>query len=122
MTSPALPCLLVMLSLAACVSAPIAAPTVSAIAVEPAANVAIGDRLDVIVYSAPELSRTVEVAPDGTIAIAYSGPVAAAGKTPAAIAEALSAALSGELRDPRVDVLKVVSPPPCSCDVPADAA
>ncbi len=63
-----------------------------------------GDQLDVIVESAPELSRTLTVAPDGRITMPMASGIMAAGKTLPWIEQALRAELSKQLRDPTVAV------------------
>jgi protein involved in polysaccharide export with SLBB domain len=63
-----------------------------------------GDELDVQVWTAPELSRTVKVGPDGRILMPLAAPVMAADRTPQEIERALTAALMASLRDPRVSV------------------
>lgn len=66
-----------------------------------------GDKLEIVVHSAPELSRTVVIAPDGTIQMPLSLPVVAIAHTTDEVAEALSLGLSDELVDPDLDVLPV---------------
>lgn len=66
-----------------------------------------GDQLELIVHTAPELSRTVTIAPDGEIRIPYSGPIPAAGQTLEGIRQLLRDALASELRNPDIDVLLV---------------
>ena len=63
-----------------------------------------GDQIDIVVPSAPELSRTLTVGPDGRVVMPMTKPVMAAGKTMPDVAAALSAQLATQLRDPRVDV------------------
>jgi len=64
-----------------------------------------GDQLEIIVHTAPELSRTVTIGPDGEIRIPYSGPIQAAAKTLDAVQQLLRDALATELRNPDIDVL-----------------
>lgn len=64
-----------------------------------------GDQLEIIVHTAPELSRTVTIGPDGEIRIPYSGPIQAASKTLEAVQQLLRDALATELRNPDIDVL-----------------
>lgn len=64
-----------------------------------------GDTVEVAVYSAPELSRTVEVAPDGRIRLPLAGPVPAAARTPKELRSAIIQALSADLKQPDLDVL-----------------
>ena len=64
-----------------------------------------GDQLEIIVHTAPELSRIVTIAPDGEIRIPYSGPIQTSGQTLEAVQQLLRNALASELRDPDIDVL-----------------
>lgn len=66
-----------------------------------------GDALEIIVHSAPELSRTVTVGPDGRFRIPYSGPVRAAARTVEEVRLSVQAAMVSELKDPDIDVLLV---------------
>lgn len=72
---------------------------------DPAYRVGPGDTLDVSVPSAPELSRTVIVAPDGRIRMPLTGPIFASGQTVDEIRTSIITALTPELHDPRVDVI-----------------
>jgi len=63
-----------------------------------------GDEIEVTVFSAPELSRTVTVAPDGRIALPMLPPVQAADMTAADLREALVAAYAPHLRMPELSV------------------
>lgn len=71
---------------------------------EPSYTLVPGDQLDIVVGSAPELSRTLTVGPDGRIVMPMSQPILAAGKTFTQVQAALMAELSKQLRDPRVAV------------------
>ncbi|MCF6275955.1 MAG: polysaccharide export protein [Robiginitomaculum sp.] len=71
---------------------------------EPQYKLYPGDQLDVIVESAPELSRTLTVAPDGRITMPMASGIMAAGKTLPWIEQALRAELSKQLRDPTVAI------------------
>lgn len=64
-----------------------------------------GDTIEVNVLTAPELSRTVAVAPDGRVRIPYSGPITATGRTVDELRIAFSKALSRELKQPDVEVI-----------------
>ena len=64
-----------------------------------------GDQLEIIVHTAPELSRIVTIAPDGEIRIPYSGPIQTSGQTLEDVQQLLRNALASELRDPDIDVL-----------------
>lgn len=63
-----------------------------------------GDQIDIVVPSAPELSRTVTVGPDGRFNFPYVGAVMAANRTAPEVTQSLSAALAGSLRRPYVEV------------------
>lgn len=71
---------------------------------EPEYRLYPGDQLDIVVASAPELSRTLTVGPDGRIVMPMTKPVMAAGKSFTQVQNALSAQLASELRDPSVAV------------------
>ncbi len=64
-----------------------------------------GDTVEIAIYSAPELSRTVEIAPDGRIRLPLAGPIPAAARTPEQLRALIVQALSGDLREPELDVL-----------------
>lgn len=72
---------------------------------DPLYLLAPGDELEVIVHSAPELSRTVTIGPDGRFRMPYSGPITAAARTVETVQTALRVALSSELKDPDIDIL-----------------
>lgn len=102
-----------------------AAPIVSDAAVPVAAPapadagpyfLAPGDQLEIIVHTAPELSRKVTIGPDGEIRIPYSGPIQAASQTLEAVQRRLREALASELRTPDLDVLLIATAAP---DCPA---
>lgn len=63
-----------------------------------------GDEIEVIVFSAPELSRTVIVGPDGRIFLPLIEPVRAADLTAADLHDALVAAYSRQLRAAELSV------------------
>lgn len=62
------------------------------------------DQLDIVVSSAPELSRTLTVGPDGRIVMPMSQPIMAAGRSFVQVQNLLRAELSKQLRDPTVAV------------------
>jgi protein involved in polysaccharide export with SLBB domain len=64
-----------------------------------------GDTVEVIVHTAPELSRELVVAPDGRVHMPLGEPVMAMARTPVELASDLSASLAGELIDPDLDVV-----------------
>ncbi len=63
-----------------------------------------GDEVDIVVYTAPELSRTLTVAPDGRLIMPYADPVMASGRTIKEAEAALSAALAKTLKNPDVRI------------------
>ncbi|MDX2275344.1 MAG: polysaccharide biosynthesis/export family protein [Hyphomonadaceae bacterium] len=63
-----------------------------------------GDEIEVTVFSAPELTRTVTVGPDGRIALPLIAPVRAADLTAAELHDALIAAYASQLRTPELSV------------------
>ena len=63
-----------------------------------------GDALDVSTPSAPELSRSVVVQPDGRITMPLVGSVMAADRTVPELQAALAQGYAGQLLDPRVEV------------------
>lgn len=63
------------------------------------------DVIDISVFQAPELSKSVQVAADGTINLPLLGPIAAAGKTSRDIERDLTARLGQKyLQSPQVNV------------------
>ncbi len=72
---------------------------------DPSYLIAPGDTVEVTVYSADELSRTVQVGPDGRIRLPLAGPVAVAARSPEEAREALVAAFSGQLKQPELDII-----------------
>lgn len=64
-----------------------------------------GDEIDVNVVTAPELSRTLRVAPDGRVQLSLGAPVMAGGRTADEVRQGLEMALSRELLDPSVTVV-----------------
>ena len=71
---------------------------------EPSYTLVPGDQLDIVVSSAPELSRTLTVGPDGRVVMPMSRPVMAAGRTFQQVQSQISAELAKQLRDPRITV------------------
>ena len=71
---------------------------------EPQYTLYPGDQLDIVVASAPELSRTLTVGPDGRIIMPSVNPVMAAGRDITYVQNAISAELATLLRDPKVAV------------------
>jgi len=64
-----------------------------------------GDEIEIVVFSAPELNRTVTVAPDGRIAMPLIGAVRAADLTAEELHDALIVAYSNQLRQPELSVV-----------------
>jgi len=71
---------------------------------EPEYTLVAGDQLDIVVSSAPELSRTLTVGPDGRVVMPMSRPIMAAGRTFGQVQNELMAELSKQLRDPTIAV------------------
>lgn len=69
-----------------------------------------GDQLEVIVHSAPELTREVTVGPDGRFRMPYTGPILASGRTIEEVRFGARQALASELKEPDVDVLLLETP------------
>ena len=63
-----------------------------------------GDEIEVTVFSAPELSRTVTIGPDGRIALPMIAPLRAVDLTAAELHDALVAAYASQLRTPELAV------------------
>ncbi len=84
---------------------PVAAPSPMAYADNaPAYRFYPGDEIEVTVFSAPELTRTVTVGPDGRISLPMIAPVRAADLTAEELHDALVAAYAQQLRTPELDV------------------
>lgn len=71
---------------------------------EPGYTLYPGDQIDIVVSSAPELSRTLTVGPDGRIVMPMTQPIMAAGRTFGQVQQALQAQLAQQLRDPSVAI------------------
>lgn len=71
---------------------------------EPEYTLVAGDQLDIVVSSAPELSRTLTVGPDGRVVMPMSRPIMAAGRTFGQVQSELMAELGKQLRDPTLAV------------------
>lgn len=71
---------------------------------EPGYRLYPGDEIEVATPSAPELTRTVKVGPDGRITMPLIGNVMAADRSLPELEEALSAAYATRLRRPAVEV------------------
>lgn len=71
---------------------------------EPAYRFYPGDQIEVIVTTAPELSRTLTIGPDGRVSMPASESVMAAGRTLSQVKDALQMQLATQLRDPTIAV------------------
>ena len=71
---------------------------------EPVYTLYPGDQIDIVVSSAPELSRTLTIGPDGRILMPFSDPIMAAGKNMVQVQHELKAELAKQLRDPTVAI------------------
>ena len=67
---------------------------------EPQYKLYPGDQIDMVVQSAPELSRTLTIAPDGRISIPMGGTIMAAGRTIPWLESAIRTELAKQLVDP----------------------
>jgi len=63
-----------------------------------------GDQLDIVVSSAPELSRSITIGPDGRISMPMVPPFMAAGRTLGHIQNTIRTHLATQLRDPTLTV------------------
>ncbi len=63
-----------------------------------------GDAVELAVYTAPNLSRTLTVAPDGRIHPPLVAPIMAAGRTISDVEAEVTRALDAELRTPQLDL------------------
>jgi polysaccharide export outer membrane protein len=66
--------------------------------------VAPSDKLNIVVFGASELSRTVVIDPNGQIALPLVGTIEAAGKTPAELSALVASRLRRYVRDPQVEI------------------
>jgi protein involved in polysaccharide export with SLBB domain len=64
-----------------------------------------GDEIEITVFSAPELTRTVTVGPDGRVSLPMIAPVRAADLTAAQLHDALVSAYAVALRHPELAVV-----------------
>ena len=71
---------------------------------EPVYHLYPGDQVDIVVASAPELSRTLTVGPDGRINMPMADPIMAAGKPISQVQQELKTQLAKQLRDPSIAV------------------
>ena len=71
---------------------------------EPQYSLYPGDQIDIVVQTAPELSRTLTVGPDGRISMPMSEPIMVAGRSLPYVRKALEVELGKQLRDPTIAV------------------
>jgi len=71
---------------------------------EPDYKLVPGDQLDIVVSTAPELSRTLTVGPDGRVVMPMSRPIMAAGRSFTQLQAELTGELAKQLRDPTLAV------------------
>ncbi len=71
---------------------------------EPVYKLYPGDQIDIVVSSAPELSRTLTIGPDGRIVMPMAQPIMAAGRSLQHVQHDLKAQLAKQLRDPTVAI------------------
>ena len=64
-----------------------------------------GDQLEVIVHTAPELSRTITIGPDGRFRMPFSDPIHASARTVDEVRESVQIAMATELKNPDIDIL-----------------
>jgi polysaccharide export outer membrane protein len=77
---------------------------------EPPYRLYPGDELDVQVPSAPELSKTVVVQPDGRISLPLLTPIEVTDRTLPEVEQALSRAYAGQLLRPQVNIAVKAQP------------
>ncbi len=66
-----------------------------------------GDTVEVVVHSAPELSRELIVAPDGRLRMPLASPIIASAHSIPEVEAALRESLSVELKDPDLDIIPI---------------
>lgn len=71
---------------------------------EPEYALVPGDQLDIVVSSAPELSRTITVGPDGRVVMPMVKPIMAAGRPFSYLQAELTSQFALQLRDPTLTV------------------
>jgi len=97
------------LLLAACSSTQVQQPPVADVGVAPEYRIGVGDSLEINVWRNPELSRAVQVRPDGKISMPLVGDVVAADLTTGQLAQSVTNILSGYVKSPQVAVIVVNS-------------
>lgn len=78
---------------------------------EPVYRLFPGDDIDIAVPSAPELNRSVKVAPDGRVSLPLVQPIMVADRTLPDLEAALEQSYAGQLRRPDVEVSLKTSMP-----------
>ena len=105
--------LMAALGLVACASSSPTAATASVAPppVAPSFALAVGDTVEVVFHTAPELNRSAEITSDGLVRLPLIAPEPAAGLTPEALASALRTRYSEQLVEPDLDVLVTATEP-----------
>jgi polysaccharide export outer membrane protein len=95
-----------LLALAACSGRePPPAPVVAGQGTAPFYHIGPGDRLELFVWRNDDLTRTLQVRPDGRISVPLVGDVDAGGRTPGDVATEIGHRLARYVIDPQVSVL-----------------
>src|SRR6185436_17980239 len=63
------------------------------------------DILEITVWKNADLSKQVQVRPDGRISLPLLGDISAVGKTPVQLTEEISAGLKGYMENPTISIL-----------------
>lgn len=91
--------------LASCSSNQVEAPPVADAGVVAEYRIGVGDSLEINVWRNPELSRSVQVRPDGKISMPLIGDVAAADLTTVQLSQSITTILSSYVKSPQVAVI-----------------
>jgi polysaccharide biosynthesis/export protein len=68
-------------------------------------RIGVGDDIEINVWRNPELSRSVQVRPDGKISLPLVGDIAAANLTTAQLSQSVTNALAGYVKSPQVAII-----------------
>lgn len=91
--------------LTACSSVPVEAPPLADTGVAAEYRIGVGDSIEVNVWRNPELSRSVQVRPDGKISMPLVGDIAAADLTTGQLSQSITTILSSYVKSPQVAVI-----------------
>jgi protein involved in polysaccharide export with SLBB domain len=94
----------IVLMVAVCLAAATGGAFAAVPAVPDSYVLGAGDAVDVVVYGQPDLSQTVTIKPDGTIALPLIGQVRAAGRTTDQLQQDLAKAYLKYLKAPAISV------------------